>query len=239
MIPKIIHYCWFGKGKYPAIVQKCIKSWHKFCPNYEIKLWNEDNYHVFQNAYTAEAYKAKKWAFVSDFARLDIIYHYGGIYLDTDVELLKSLDPLLTHECFVSADEAGINTGLGFGSFKKHQAIKAMLNLYKNKQFLTSYGPDLTPCTKLNTQIFLEQGYIPNTKDLIHLSGVTILPPEYFSPINGVTSELNITCNTYGIHWNSRLWATGLTKLKAKSRLILGLTISHKIKKFFKKISVI
>lgn len=124
MIPKIIHYCWFGRGKYPAIVQKCLKSWQTHCPDYEIKLWNEDNYDIFKATYMAEAYQAKKWAFVSDFARLDIIYHNGGIYLDTDVELIKSLDSLLTLGCFVAADETGINTGMGFGASKNHQTIK-------------------------------------------------------------------------------------------------------------------
>lgn len=235
MIPKVIHYCWFGQGKYPAIVQKCIRSWQKFCPDYEIKLWNEDNYNVFQNTYITEAYKAKKWAFVSDFARLDIIYRYGGIYLDTDVEIIKSLDPLLGLNCFVAADEAGINTGLGFGACKNHPTIAQMRSLYINKTFLTPHGADLTPCTKINTQIFIAHGYVPGVMHVVDLLGTTILPPEYFSPINGKDSQLNITCKTYGIHWNSRLWESGLSKLKAKIRLIVGLKITHQIKQILKK----
>lgn len=235
MIPKIIHYCWFGGGKHPDIVKKCLKSWQKFCPEYEIKLWNEDNYDVSKNTYLQQAYQARKWAFVSDYARLDIIYNYGGLYLDTDVELIKNLDPLLELDCFVAADNTGINTGLGFGADKNNQTIKAMLDLYENKQFLTPQGPDLTPCTTLNTKIFLEQGYIPNTKEIVNFCGAVILPPEYFNPIVGSTSELKITPKTYGIHWNSRLWETGLTKLKAEIRLKLGLTLISRIKKIFKR----
>ena len=234
MIPKIIHYCWFGGGIPPAIVQKCIKSWYKFCPNYQIQLWNETNYNISQNTYIEEAYKLKKWAFVSDFARLDIIYRHGGIYLDTDVEILQSLDPLLSLDCFVAADGTGIATGLGFGAYQKHPIIKRMRDLYKNKKFLTLSGPDLTPCTKLNTKIFSDLGYSPNTKHVIKMLGVTILPPEYFSPINGATADLTITKNTYGIHWNSRLWETGFTRLKSRIRLKVGLTAIKRIKKFLR-----
>lgn len=106
-----------------------------------------------------------------------------------------------------------------------------MLDLYEHKKFLTNKGPDLTPCTKLNTQISLSQGYVPKTTQVVKLLGVTILPPEYFSPINGAASELHINPKTYGIHWNSRLWETGLTKAKAQVRIWLGLKVVNKIKK--------
>lgn len=234
MIPKIINYCWFGRGKYPAIVLKCIESWKKYCPDYEIKLWNEDNYDVYKNSYLKEAYESKKWAFVSDFARLDIIYNEGGFYLDTDVELVKSLNTLLDLEGFVSSDEHGINTGVGFGARKNHPMIKKMADLYEGKKFLTPSGPDLTPCTELNTKIFLQYGYTPGCKDIIKAEGITVFPPEYFSPIKGNMSELKTTDNTYAIHWSSLSWETGLTRFKAKLRLKLGLKTINKIKKIFK-----
>lgn len=234
MIPKIIHYCWFGKNKYPAIVQKCVASWHKYCPDYEIKLWNEDNYDVKKNMYMIEAYKNKKWAFVSDFARLDIIYKEGGIYLDTDVELVRSLDDLLEEKCFVAGDGMGINTGLGFGAEKEHPVVKEMLDLYEGKHFITAGVPDLTPCTVLNTKPFLQAGYDIAAKQIFRMQGAVVLPPEYFSPIEGIHSELKITPNTHGIHWNSRLWETGLTRLKAKGRLLLGAKLVNKLKKIFK-----
>lgn len=237
MIPKIIHYCWFGKNKYPDIVQKCISSWKKFCPDYEIKLWDENNYDVNKHIYLREAYASKKWAFVSDLARLDIIYNEGGFYLDTDVELLKSLDGLTSLQGFVACDEYGINTGVGFGAQKHHPTIKKMLDLYKDKKFLTSFGQDLTPCTKLNTEIFLQYGYTPTCKKQLEIEGITIFPPEYFSPIKGKMSKLEITPNTYAIHWSSLSWETGLTRIKAKIRLKLGPRIINNIKKFWYKIT--
>ena len=137
MIPKVIHYCWFGKGKYPKIVKQCISSWERYCPDYQLKLWNEENYDINQCDFLKEAYSSKNWAFVSDYARLDIIYHEGGIYLDTDVELVKSLDDLLAYDCFLASDgSAGINTGLGFGAVRNHPTIKSMLDKYENKHFI-------------------------------------------------------------------------------------------------------
>lgn len=101
MIPKVIHYCWFGDKPIPKMAKKCLKSWGKYCPGYEIKLWNEDNFDLNCNQYVKEAYEAKKWAFVTDYARLYIVYHYGGIYLDTDVELIQPLDSLLKEQAFL------------------------------------------------------------------------------------------------------------------------------------------
>lgn len=234
MIPKVIHYCWFGKGKYPRIVKKCINSWKEYCSDYEIKLWNEDNYDVYKNDYVREAYQSKKWAFVSDFARLDIIYNEGGIYLDTDVELIKSMDNLLDLECFLSSDGSGINTGIGFGASKNNDVIHKMMELYSSKKFMTLNGPDLTPCTQLNTLIFLDNNYDISSNKICEILGTTILPPEYFSPITGSQAELKITSNTIGIHWGSRLWETGITKLKADIRMKLGGELVHKIKKIVK-----
>ena len=123
-IPKVIHYCWFGKGEMPKLAKKCIKSWEKYCPGFEIICHNEDNFDLSQNRYMCEAYEAGKWAFVSDFARLKIIYDNGGIYLDTDVELIKPIDDLLEGKGFMGFDEKGIvATGLGFGAEKGNEII--------------------------------------------------------------------------------------------------------------------
>ena len=124
MIPKVIHYCWFGGNELPELAMKCIDSWKKFCPDYEIKQWNEKNYDLDSSRYIKEAYKNKKWAFVSDYARLDIIYNNGGIYLDTDVELIGKLDEFLDEKCFLAAErEEYVNTGLGFGAEKGNVVI--------------------------------------------------------------------------------------------------------------------
>ena len=195
MIPKIIHYCWFGKNKYPAIVQKCVASWHKYCPDYEIKLWNEDNYDVKKNMYMIEAYKNKKWAFVSDFARLDIIYKEGGIYLDADVELVRSLDDLLEEKCFVAGDGMGINTGLGFGAEKEHTVVKEMLDLYEGKHFITAGVPDLTPCTVLNTKPFVAWLWLRNDSPTI--LGVAIYLVMLFGQIPYITDFTHYTRYIY------------------------------------------
>lgn len=231
MIPKIINYCWFGHAPYPAIVKKCIDSWKKYCPDYEIKLWNEDNYDVKKIPYTREAYDNKKWAFVSDYARLDIIYHEGGIYLDSDVELVKSLDGLLDNNAFFAGDGSGINTGLGFGADKENDVVGLLLNEYEGKHFIHNGQMDLTVCTKPNTRPFLLNGYDKASTNVQQILGATLLPPQYFSPIEGKFSEFKIQKDTYGIHWSSRSWESGLTKIKADIRLKLGADKTSKLKK--------
>ena len=234
MIPKIIHFCWFGKNEYPRHVKKCINSWKKYCPDYEIKLWNEENYDVYKNKFVHEAYTNKKWAFVSDYARLDIIYSHGGFYLDTDVKLIKSLNHLTGMESFFSADELGINTGLGFGSVKKKFIIKEMMNYYEERTFIINGSMDLTPCTIPNSQPFIKKGYFPKNEIQI-FDGIQILPPEYFSPIQGLKSELKLTKNTIGIHLSSRSWDRTTNRYKAALRLLLGIKLINKIKKIYKR----
>ena len=144
MIPKKIHYCWFGENEKPLLVIECIKSWQKYCPDYEIMEWNSKNYDVHKNKYMEQAYQAKRWGFVSDYARLDIIYQYGGIYLDTDVELIRSLDDLLETDGYIGfekkvdeeCDEVYVNTGQGFGASAFHPVVKAMMDIYKEIDFV-------------------------------------------------------------------------------------------------------
>lgn len=159
MIPKIIHYCWFGGNKKPDIVCKCIESWKKYCPDWEIREWNESNFDIECIPFMKEAYECKKWAFVSDVARLLIVYKYGGIYLDTDVELHASLDELLNVGAFYFFESIrNINTGLGFGAEKGHGSVKAMLNYYENIHFVSNGKMDLRPCPAINTNA-LKQRY--------------------------------------------------------------------------------
>lgn len=136
MIPKVIHYCWFGHNEKPELVKRCIESWKKYCPGYEIKEWNEDNFDVNLCDYTKQAYDEGKWAFVSDVARLWIVYNEGGIYLDTDVEVRNILDELLNYSCWFGCDDIRyIATGLGFGAEQNHWLIEKLLNDYYNKAF--------------------------------------------------------------------------------------------------------
>lgn len=207
MIPKKIHYCWFGENSLPDLAKKCIESWKKYCPDYEIIEWNESNYDVRKNLYMEEAYEAEKWAFVSDYARLDIIYNYGGIYLDTDVELLKKLDDLLNYPVFLATEKIGlVATGLIFGAEPKNESILMMLNEYKDAHFkIEDKVYDLLPCPKRNTKPFLKIG-LKKTKEIQNLGKVIIFPPEYFCPMDNETKEVNITLNTYSIHHYGASW---------------------------------
>lgn len=156
MIPKKIHYCWFGGNPKPEIIEKCIASWHHFCPDWEIIEWNEENYDVNAISYMAEAYAAKKWAFVSDVARLDIVAKHGGVYLDTDVELLTPIEELLDSGAFyIFETERNIATGLGFGAEADHPTVRAMLGYYNGRSFLKKGKPDMTPCPANNTEMLL------------------------------------------------------------------------------------
>lgn len=152
MIPKVINYCWFGGNPKPELIEKCIASWRKNCPDYEIIEWNESNYDVNKNTYMKEAYAAKKWAFVSDVARLDIIYNNGGVYLDTDVELFDTLDEWLKYDAlFVFETGRYIATGLGFAAQKKNIALKYMLNCYYDLHFIVNGKINECNCPTINT----------------------------------------------------------------------------------------
>ena len=165
MIPKKIHYCWFGENEKPLLVIECIKSWQKYCPDYEIMEWNSKNYDVHKNKYMEQAYQAKRWGFVSDYARLDIIYQYGGIYLDTDVELIRSLDDLLETDGYIGfekkvdeeCDEVYVNTGQGFGASAFHPVVKAMMDIYKEIDLLRRKTKFKT-CPYYNTEAFVKAG---------------------------------------------------------------------------------
>ena len=154
-IPKVIHYCWFGRGELPRLAEKCIQSWKKYCPDYEIVCWNEDNFDINQNKYAREAYESGKWAFVSDYVRLKVLYDEGGIYLDTDVELIKSLDPLVKENGYMGFDDNGVvSTGLGFACEKGNELVGALLADYDDIPFVLPDGTyDITPCPDRNTKV--------------------------------------------------------------------------------------
>ncbi len=153
MIPKKIHYCWFGGNPKPEIIEKCIASWHQYCPDWEIIEWNESNYDVGKRAYTKEAYDAKMWAFVSDVVRLDVVCNNGGIYLDTDVELKTGIEELRSFDAFfVFETDRNINTGIGFGAVAGHPSVKAMLEYYEDRTFVKNGKMDMSPCPAKNTE---------------------------------------------------------------------------------------
>lgn len=206
MIPKTIHYCWFGGNEKSKLAKKCINSWKKYCPDYEIIEWNESNFDVTQNDYLRFCYENKKWAFLSDLARLMIIYSEGGIYFDTDVEMIKSIDFLLEYEAFFGFENRkNIATGLGFGAIAHHSAVKTMIDQYeylqrdKNKQYI------LIKCPQLNTQALNKRGVQLNG-EIQYLKNMIILPAEYMNPYDDPTGVLRKTENTITIHWYSKSW---------------------------------
>ena len=157
MIPRKIHYCWFGNNPKSEIIEKCIASWHRLCPDWEIIEWNETNYDISAHTYVAEAYASKKWAFVSDVARLEVVHKCGGIYLDTDVELLAPIEDLLNGNAFFFWEtERNVNTGMGFGALAGHPAVGAMLSYYDGRSFMRKGKPDLTPCPVNNTERLID-----------------------------------------------------------------------------------
>lgn len=244
MIPKIIHYCWFGGNELPPYVQKCIQSWQKYCPEYEIIRWDESNFDVNLLPYTKEAYDAGKYAFVSDVARLYIVKKYGGFYLDTDVELIKSLNELNHYDAYmgIESGKTNISTGLGFGAIANHPIIEANLKAYDNRRFIVNSKEDLTTCVTITKQVL--QSLIPNinvttepkTYDILD-SNFTILPKEVLCPYDLLTSKLKITPQTVTIHHYKASWKDKSDKhLKAKIiiRKLLGDKLYDKIKSITK-----
>ncbi len=229
-IPKVIHYCWFGNNEMPKITQKCIDSWKKHCPDYEIICWNEDNFDFSENQYASEAYKAGKWAFVTDFVRLKVIYEYGGIYFDTDVELIKSFDPLLEYEGFMGFDKRGlVSTGLGFGAEKGNEIIGGLLKDYDDIHFELPDGSlDLTPCPDRNSASLVKMGMDLEKPDRI-FRGVRFLPEEFLSPKDYYTGKLLVTENTYSIHHYAASWTSSVSKRTTRIKRIIGVKMYEKL----------
>lgn len=204
-IPKTIHYCWFGGNKIPGHLQKCIDSWKFYCPEYEIVKWNEENYDVGKNFFMRTALKKKKWGFLPDFARLDIIYENGGIYLDTDVELVKSVDGLRSNEAFFCTEvTGGINEGSGFGAAKGNPLVGRLREIY---QELNEETPFLfNTCLGKEIGVFYDFGYQNNGRFQLLDDKTAIYPFPVMSPYIKETGETRQTTATVGIHHFDGSW---------------------------------
>ena len=242
MIPKIIHYCWFGGNPLPELAQKCIASWRKYLPDYEIWQWSERPLHEnetlrYENEnnlfdrvmefdlemipYTAEAYRQKKFAFVSDYARFWILYKYGGIYFDTDVEVLRPLDEIIAQGNFMGFElnpdgendpqkyapryAFAVNPGVGLGMEKEHPFIKTMLDKYAQLEYETPVFPWGKTIVAYTTEELCKLG-LKNVQGIQDVQGVKVYPSEYFSPIDVISGKLHITKNTYTIHRYMGSW---------------------------------
>jgi len=213
-IPKIIHYCWFGNNPLPKSAKKCIRSWKEFFPDYKIIEWNETNYDVNIIAFTSSAYKEKKYAFLSDFARFDILYKNGGVYFDTDVEVIKPFNNILINGCFLGMETTGrINPGLGCGFNFSNVFISELINIYKNIDYYNFINDNKT-IVDITTDLLINKG-LNNTNTIQKINDIYIYPPEYFNPIDFNTHYLRKTENTRSIHYGDASWTDKKRKFTA------------------------
>ena len=244
MIPKKIHYCWIGGNPLPASAKKCIESWKKYCPDYEIIEWNETNYDFTKNQYMKDALAAKKWGFVPDYARLDIIYQHGGIYLDTDVEIVRSFDDLLLNGGVAGFESPEyVNFGQGFAAEANNSVIKTLRDSYDELEFKNPDGSlNLIPSPVLNTQKLCELGLQRNGEKQVLADGFVVYPTDYFCPKSMNDGIIRETENTYSIHHFDATWFTEeqqkekLARWESKQKKAKKKALKAKIKGIFIKI---
>lgn len=249
MLPKKIHYCWFGRTPLPKTAQKCIASWRKYLPEYEIIEWNENNFDVNEIPYTAQAYNAGKFAFVSDYARFKVLYEQGGIYFDTDVEVIKPMNEIMERGPFMGVEVGICNDkryrkyqhslvapGLGIAAVPGMDFYKRVLDHYANIQFGTNADEyNTTTVGEHVTSLLQSYGY-KTSKEIQLVNGIYIYPPDWFNPLDDATGKLRITKNTVSIHWYTKSWLDNQSTLRiAASRIfhrIFGVNALAEIRRF-------
>ena len=216
MIPKKIHYMWFGSKDLPENLQRCVDSWKKYCPDYEIIRWDESNYDISKCDYMRQAYEVKKWGFVPDYARLDIVNTYGGIYLDTDVELIRPLDEFLKFDLFCGFEsQKFVAFGLGFGGKANHPILQEMMEVYDKIKFVNKDGSlNVIASPVYQTEVLVKHGLQQNGRSQKHENFV-VFSKEYFAPINSYGFG-TVTENTYSIHQYAATWFSEKQKLEKK-----------------------
>lgn len=237
-IPKIIHYCWFGGNPLPNVALKCIETWKKYLPDYEIKRWDESNFDVNIIPYTRQAYEAKKYAFVSDYARFWILYKYGGLYFDTDVEVIKPLDDIIAAGPFMgcqnkydntkSAIDLGVAPGLGIASYNAHPIYKEILQLYDTLTFINEDGTlNLKTVVLYTTELLISHGLV-NSPQIQNVADINIYPWDYFCPMSP-TLVLELTKNSRTIHLFSATWESRSVKVRKWIKRKMGYKIVKNI----------
>lgn len=256
MIPKTIHYCWFGGNPLPPLAERCIASWKKFLPDYEIKRWDESNFDVNIIPYTSQAYEAKKYAFVSDYARFWILYNYGGLYFDTDVEVIRPMDDIIAAGPFMgcenpatkgnqadvldleSGHDLGVNPGLGIGAPKGLNLYKELLNLYDSMSFIDEKGwLNTVTIVSYTTNLLCKYGLL-NTSDIQNICEIKIYPVDYFCPIDYKSGKCVITNNTYSIHHYAESWHGSKEKIYKTLGKIIGKNNAKRIANLIKRILI-
>lgn len=215
-IPKIIHYCWFGGKEKPPLVKRCIESWEKHLKDYEIIEWNEDNFDIKSNKFVYEAYLSGKYAFVSDYVRLYAIYKQGGIYMDTDVEVLAPLDEFLVNKAFSGFESIDYVPTAIMGCEKNFKLFGEFLAYYNDKSFIKKDGSfDLTTNVRIMTKILEKYGLKKNGEFQI-INDFAIYPRDFFCPLDDTTGRMHKTKNTATIHWFNKSWINPHRRLRSK-----------------------
>lgn len=235
-IPKVIHYCWFGGNPLPESALKCIDSWRRFFPDYEIKQWDESNFDVNIIPYTSEAYSIGKYAFVSDYARMWVLYHHGGIYFDTDVEVVRSFEDILSNCGFMGFEtKEFVNPGLGMSLPKGSDIAFKIMEEFERTKFLNddgSFNPKgIVPIT---TKVLLSKGLKQNG-ELQTIDEISVYPIDWFNPLDDATGRLRKTKNTRSIHWYAKTWMEPQSKFRMFiahfAHRVFGTSFSSTIKK--------
>ena len=237
MIPKVIHYCWFGGNPLPPLAVKCIESWKKYFPDYEIKEWNEENFNVNIIPYTKEAYEMKKYAFVSDYARFWILYHYGGLYFDTDVEVIRPMDDIIDKGPFMGCEKnidnngetiLAVAPGLGLGANPGLGLYSELLQLYSTLHFIEGNGVlNLKTVVEYTTELLCYCG-LKNCATAQKIAGILIYPREYFNPKDYATGKIVITKNTRSIHHFAASWLPEYQRRNLRIYNLLGINQDSK-----------
>lgn len=229
MIPKVIHYCWFGRNPLPKSAQRCIASWRKYLPDYEIKEWNEDNFDVNMLPYTREAYAAKKYAFVSDFARMWILYNEGGLYFDTDVEVIRPMDDILGKGAFMGCEIDGnneklpvVSAGLGLAIEPKHPVYKDVVEVYKPLSFHVDGRINTYAIVQIVSDVLAKHG-LKASGAIQQVAGIYIYPSDYFNPLKILSEgkKLMLTTNTHTIHHFTASWLSPWQRLMLNVKFAL------------------
>jgi len=251
-LPQVIHYCWFGGAALPPLAQKCIASWKKYCPDCKIIEWNESNYDIASKPlYVRQAYEEKKWAFVSDYARFDILYRYGGLYFDTDVEIIRPIADIIAKGPFMACEKgraeyhAMVAPGLGMAANAGDAFLGEILNSYRDENFVFSENDNKTVTIVKRTTELLRKYGLKDVEQIQTVGGFWIYPPDYFCPLNYRTNRMKKTKNTRAIHWYDGSWFTErqrteiaqmvkrerIDRRRAYIRKLLGQTVYDRLKK--------
>lgn len=228
MIPKIIHYIWLGGKELPPIAKKCIASWQKYCPDYEIKRWDESNLDLDKYQFVKDALDAKKYAFASDVLRTDVLYNNGGIYFDIDVELLKPIDEFLSHDCFMGFETSNLlNPGLILGTIAQNQDLQNILEIYKKTTFDINNLRNLTVC-EIFTQYYEQKGLVRQNKTH-QIENTVFYASEYFSPKSLTDGVIRKTKNTVAIHHYCASWVKKSTRITSKIKQFIKRILGEKL----------